>query len=556
MTNLLYPLPSRLSLLAWLCLLLALCTGIYSHKSYADIVINDEGAEKLQSAFQNTLDSYALTFNTPESKLVYDGDIAVEKANGYYAITTPHISLLSQTGEKLEIGIFAINAIPADGPGRWTISYSMPTPITFFDAEGELTSRIDIGSQQASGLWLEDINYFIKIDATYKDIKIENTSTDPSENFSITLPEILLQCNLKELSEGKWSGPYAYGLKKLQVKNNEGLDLSIDNIEVSGSIKEFDTKAYKEVLDEIEAFAENVSEEDIENMSTENAVAFGNTMIRGWKSYGSGMTSQATVQNVSFLAPKTEESADKPVNINIGSMGFGFDMINLQTDNGKLAFRMGFNAFNLKDVIETYNALTPEAMNLDLQVKNIPFVKLIDLGKKTLQSTMKDPATSNMAGLQAMMTAPVILTESETHLAIHDTHVGNDKYKITLEGKITPNAQAVKGITADILGKVRGLSFVKNALTKQTSSEETSDEEKQQAQQSLFMLGMVESLGKETTDDNNTPIRTFHLVVNEQGQMLLNGNDMSALLGAAMMGGNASAPPSVPSEEPTAETTE
>ena len=540
MTSLLLSLRSYTSFLSCCILLIALYTGIHSTKSYAEVIINDEGANKLQSAFQNTLDSYALAFNSPESKLVYDGDIAVEKASGYYAITTPHISLLSQTGEKLEIGIFAINAIPADKPGRWTISYSVPTPITFFDAGGELTSRIDIGSQKASGLWLEDINYFIKIDALYKDVKIESTSKDISENFSITLPEILLQCNLKELSEGKWSGPYAYGLKKLQAKNEDGLNLSIDNVEVSGTIKEFDTKAYKEVLEEIEAFAENMSEEDIENMNTENAVAFGNTMIRGWKSYGSGMTSQATVENVSFQAPMIKETEDKPVNINIGSMGFGFDMVNLQTDSGKLAFRMGFDSFNLKDVIETYNALTPEAMNLDLQVKNIPFVKLIELGKKTLQSTMKDPATSNMAGLQAMMTAPVILTESETHLAINDTHVGNKKYKITLEGKVTPNAQAVKGITADILGKVRGLNFVKNALTQQVSNEESSEEEKQKAQQSLFMLGMIEALGKEATDDDNTPVRTFHLVVNEQGQMLLNDNDMSALLGGAIMGGGTS----------------
>jgi hypothetical protein len=57
---------------------------------------------------------------------------------------------------------------------------------------------------------------------------------------------------------------------------------------------------------------------------------------------------------------------------------------------------------------------------------------------------------------------------------------------------------------------------------------------------------MVQALGQAGKDETGADTRTYKIDVTEAGQILLNGADMTALLG----GGSEPAPPPAPAEQP------
>src|SRR5690606_28777768 len=105
------------------------------------------------------------------------------------------------------------------------ITMALPTPILGFDANGKEIVRITIGEQKTAGIWHEELKNFIKLDALYKDVRIDMDAGD----VTLRLPEILIRYDLEGDEVGRYSGPTF-----LQASN---ITLNTKEKNVSGLIK-------------------------------------------------------------------------------------------------------------------------------------------------------------------------------------------------------------------------------------------------------------------------------------------------------------------------------
>ncbi len=135
------------------------------------------------------------------SKLDTKGTIAVEKANGYYAFTLPHITYTDAKGVKTEIGMLAMNAVPKPN-FEWNISLAVPTPIKSFGSDGGEMYRTDIGDQKATGVWNERLAHFTSVNADYSNVQF-NSLVDQS---TVTLGALSINSQMNEQDAGAFTG--------------------------------------------------------------------------------------------------------------------------------------------------------------------------------------------------------------------------------------------------------------------------------------------------------------------------------------------------------------
>ena len=141
-------------MLRTLLFLTAFCI-LASGNARAAVPIDEAGAENIRTIVQTLLDRQKAVRELSGGALETKGVLTVEMARTYYAITLPHITLVDPAGRRAEIGMIALNATPAGQEGKWRLSIALPTPMTWFDTEGNLSMRVHLGAQQLSGVWDE-----------------------------------------------------------------------------------------------------------------------------------------------------------------------------------------------------------------------------------------------------------------------------------------------------------------------------------------------------------------------------------------------------------------
>ena len=136
--------------------------------------INDAGAKQLETLVSTLIDRQKATIGLSGGALETDGNITVEQADSYYAITLPPMVFRNAQGMQSKIGLIAINAIPTNNPDNWKMSIAIPTPILYSDKENNPVMRIDIGHQRMGGLWNGKLKNFSKLAARYSDLTFSN----------------------------------------------------------------------------------------------------------------------------------------------------------------------------------------------------------------------------------------------------------------------------------------------------------------------------------------------------------------------------------------------
>ncbi len=110
--------------------------------AYAKIEITEANAlivqERLAPLFKTLLPSLI----APGDYILHqDGDVTVERADDFYAVTSPSISLHHKTKNSVvDVGMIAANIIPIQETAdmnSWRVSLALPTPIFFFEEQAQ-----------------------------------------------------------------------------------------------------------------------------------------------------------------------------------------------------------------------------------------------------------------------------------------------------------------------------------------------------------------------------------------------------------------------------------
>jgi hypothetical protein len=493
-----------------------------SFSAYGDD--SDKQAERLKTVFTNMLENYARESNTAETHLVMEGSVMVENAGSYYAVTLPHLSFAHPTGEKFEIGIIAINAVPAENK-TIKMTVALPTPMTFYDANGTAKLKTTIGAQTLSGLWHEDMKSFTKLKAQYKDILVQSAIEDTM--FRISEAKIL--ANLEQNANGNWSGPFNIDIYNAETQGKNKADYGkFGHIGIHTTVEDYSLDTVKKYESSLEALSESYEAGDSPSISSAHLTALYSLITEVMMNAWDGFTTEFTMSDVEIkMPPKTGRDAEL---VQLKNASYSFDMGGFRKNSVFMRTALSFDGLNVEPRPSDFNYTAPTSVNFDIKINNIPFREIVNLGKTSVEAGTANPQMAQMVALQAMMSIPQLITQAGTEIIIKDNAVSNNTYDVLVNGKLTANLKAAFGATGESTIEVHGMDKLISASKALLDDPELTEEEKQDIQKNIKSLTVLEIAGQQATNDKGQPVRTYKFTLDEQGQTLMNGSDIKALI--------------------------
>lgn len=497
--------------------------------------INQAGAEKLKAFLQSDIDRQKASMANSEEKLITDGPLLVEPAGSYYAVTMPRISVKRADNKTIDLGITTINAIPGATDKEWKMAVSLANPIRILDAANKQIGDVNIGSQKASGVWNTDLNGFSQLNAVYQNV-VYNNSFD---NTNVTVPSVTANYNLAANAAGLWSGPVKIALiNPTLTDSGDNAKVSAANIKLDMALRDHNPLAVKQFNEQMVAMAETTQKNGAAPITGQHAMGMYNlfTDFLAKSSDGFAMVASADGVSSSFVDAKTKQ----PTTMKLDSASFTFDTKGFMTNKVDAAFKLSYNGLAITPMTEDEAGTIPHMINLDISLNSLPYKELVDLGRGAMEQRMKPGAGADLAGMQAMLMLPQLLTAAGTHVAIRNTSIEARDVRAFVDGVVKADVEAKNAATAEIKGEVKGLDLVIQKLN--TEAAKPNNPKAQQIKQTLGQLTMLQMMGQQKPDDPTT--RTYHFVMDKAGKTMLNGADMSALggMGAATPPANNATP--------------
>lgn len=484
--------------------------------------ISEAGADKLHRIFTDYIDAQkSLTEINPGMALVTDGKVEVEQAGTYYAVTLPHLSIAYPDGGRFEIGMISINATPHKKQGQWKMTMALPTPLTYFDAEEAAILQVDIGPQKTAGLWDEDLNYFSKLEAVYDDF----TVTAPQDKgFTLHIARLKTLFNMKEDGQGRWSGPGSIRAEDIKLNAENLYSAAIDTAEVSAHIDRYDPELMQDYREKINAL--NASADQEQARSRAHIEGLYNLFSETYMTIWDGMEARYAFSGLDI---NWQGRGLNPAGrAGFGKLAAGFKLDGILDDQVALGFEGEFEDFRGQTTPAALNDFNPRAGYFRFEAGNVPVKQLADLVKNSFSAVETDPALAQMAGLSLMIKIPALLSQAGTVIEFDTGLTGaEDLYKMQSEGILQADISALNSATAKARAEFHGLDRTLEKARRLLTG--AGEKEAEDLQKLIKQLETLQSLAEKQTGED---IYVLEFTMNEQGKMLLNGEDAIPALGA------------------------
>lgn len=492
----------------------------------AQAAMSANDAKRLKTMFTQMVENSRTQAKAQGGDLLVEGDVMVEPGDNYYAVTLPHLTSVQADKSKINIGMVSINAVPGDKKEEWKMTVALPTPITMYDAEGKEDGVLEIGSQTFAGVFQEEFMNFVRLNGKYQNV----TFTDKTDGGKIAIPELTLMYDLKEGANKLWSGPM--NARAINILAKTGTSIAkIGSIDLQSTLKGYsiaETKAYQEKM---AALLESTGK-DTPSLSGQHVRGMYNMifdyMTKAWDGFGSTLS----INNVEFGdAPQAGKQAST---LKIAKIAFGLDGDGFRQD--KVALR---NVINLTDLTITpqpqgLKKAAPSTINLDITFNNLPLKKLADLGGQSLGQTTDQPGGSGLVAMNAVANVQKILADAGTTIVVKDTRVANPSdYDMLMNGSATASTQAAMMFAGKTRLEIFGIEKLIGYAQQASIDPTVPDTQKARAAQLLQTLTIMQMMGQQAKNAKGQDIRSYDLVLTTAGNILLNGADLSTVMGGA-----------------------
>lgn len=509
--------------------LLALTIITLGYPQFAQANAGDEA--RLKTLFQAMLDQQKQAAEKNGGELVLEGDIQIENAGSYYAITLPHATLKNKNGTSLEIGLVAVNASAQPTPGTWKMTIALPTPFVLKDTGGKPLMSLHIGGQSATGIWNEKIEYFTQMNATYRDI----TAEDTAKSFIAKLPALTFKTDLKETTPGKWSGPIETRLGKLEVTiPQKQTKISLKSGAVQFDLLSYDPALIKAKRTQIEALQQNAQENPASKTppSAEHKAAIGNLIFDLLTKSGEGLRTNYAIEEFEIIAPQPGQTEIGRFSLAKASMsvaltGFAGDRVSVE-------FGLDYDGLDPKPLTAQMQNILPREAHLDWKLNNVPLQQLAATLNNSLGGMASaSPQMSQMGAAALLFKLPAILSQAETKMVVEKNFIANDLYRAELNGGVGADISAFTGFVSDFVLGVYGLDNLITAL--ENAASEPTTMYRSTIGSWASTLKYLKGFGAMQKDEQDTTFHRYHFELTPQGQMLLNDKDAAAMFSKSIL---------------------
>jgi hypothetical protein len=486
----------------------------------AQAAIDKAGAAHLTGIFTKLLDEQKISARLQGQDLKSQGEVLVEPAGSYYAVTLPHLSLVHADSSTLDLGILVINAMPGSSAQEWKMTLAIPTPIIGYDAAKKPISRLDIGKQSFTGVWNESINNFSKLDARYENI----TSLSSANGATLKIPKAAVIYDLTRNADGKtWSGPTKFTMENITLlrEGNAGQS-KIGRLTMDTMVQDYSYEKMREYQQKMTALSATASAAAV------NSDQLADVILDMIGSIWGGFGTQIVLDDVDLSRPAIPGSpagrlATKQIRL-------GFDAKGFAADNVTMTMKTQYDGLTLTPAPAGFNEVTPGRLNLDLTVENLPYKKLINLTRKTAEAASTSAEPQKNAGMLAAKLIPQMLTQAGTTLKINKSYLGNNTYNIDLDGQAVANMATVMGAVGKATLNITGLDDL-IALTKaQMKKTDLPPDAMKKLQGTFVTLSVLQLSGQQGKDATGKSMRSYNLELTPEGKVMVNGADLTTLM--------------------------
>lgn len=515
--------------------LLFSCLFIASSPVIAAPEISDEGAKGAKIVAEQYLAFYAPLFAlSPNSVVKKEGDIQVEKAANYYAVTLPDLTVVNKKplapqkeGEEpkqqeefiFKLGITSLNVAPTDDPQTWQIAIAMPTPFLITDENDNIVFQLDIGKQQMAGLWNTELQAIARTNTVYEDLKYKFTSNKDGRSATGAIKEIKITSDSFKNSDDNWRSPmeismndFIFGLIEDPSKNS----VRIGNITIDGVVDGYAPSKIKELYTMLNTAAESETDKMLPT-----------SYFKTLRESASAWSSNFKVSDVVIRSNDKKTNTAKTTSLKDANFKFDLSGLNGALINQSISF--GYSGLNLPENISVNQDATPSTLAFGLSIENLPIDKLITFGEQAMGASAGGGDTKQKlqgAGMMAMMALPQTFAEAGTTIRLEETKLTNAHYSFGAKGYIKATTESAVGAVGEANMKYAGLNKLIELINKR--SETMDDKYKKRAERITSQLSFLNTLGE--PDANNPAIKSINFKLNQQGQSLINGKSMQEVM--------------------------
>ncbi|PWC31028.1 YdgA family protein [Azospirillum sp. TSO35-2] len=521
--------------------LFALVASAWMPAHAAVPAVDDTGARSLATALKSGLTRWfpAPTEDGDGIGFEWEGEPTVKPAGDHYDVALPRLSAEGADGTRFDVGTILLSVTPKDD-GLFGLSLTLPSAIKVqnLDDEDEYkdAATIAIGKQAFTGTWSSVLETMLTIDAAYNDLTVG--AADGKGKLSVATMTLIEDLKPETGASGAtlWSGPIAFALGGLSVLDDKNLEM----LKIGGITAE---AGYSRV-DLTKVTALQKLSEQAASKGTAPASA---DLLPKLQGLFAGVTSKMRLSNLSATNP---EDGTK---VSLGQFSFQGGVSDLDQELSTASFGMEARDFAMTPSPAPV-AFTPRALEIKVSLAKMPNAALWKAFGELAKSAeaeeappkkgakpakpAKPPAGPAAADL-AMQDTMAAMSKAGTELRVDALTLDTPATAGTASGALRVAAPAAFGVTGGATILLKGIDAAVKAM--QPAPGAKPDKETQDL---MGGLAMLQAMGQAGKDDSGADIRTYKIDLTEAGQLLLNGADMTPMLG----GGSEPAP--APAEKP------
>lgn len=516
--------------------------------SSAQAAIDAAGADALKRDVTEAISFQTDIAKTTGQGLALGGEITVTPKGSYYEVQLPDVAYILAGGGKFAIGTIVANAVPSETAGEYILSVKLPSPFTAFGPDNTAAAEVIFGKQRFSGAWRPALGIFTKIDAEYGDTAIRMLKKEGDTEVSGTLASIKIMLNLTENSDKTWSGPNSLDLGGIKITIS-GLDNGTLGIGRIASVSSYD-RVNLSAANEMKRNMQGIMKNGVKPTPDEQR-ALVEKLADSMGGFADGMSNKLEMTDLAIdlipgKDPQHPSKSTQPVRAGLAKLTTQFDMKGMTQEKGSTDIKFSINGLKIDNQPEDTAGLIPSDANLEIAIGSLPMKEITDsfrnMTAQALESAFKaEEAAGTVYQAKAqtemqqqimmgMMSIPQLLVNAGSTLAISNTYFNAPDLGTTLDGKFTASPTSPVLATGSLMLVFKGMDELITKLQALSKKPDANPRTAGIAQALIFM----QLQGQQGQADGKST-RSYKFDVTPEGQMTLNGVDMSMVMG--MMGG-------------------
>lgn len=453
-------------------------------------------AEKIK---QDLTAGFDVMFGKDKLKMVGYEKLDVVPDGDSYKATLTGIKIMPNEANAPKLGDVTFNVDPKDEDKYQITNLMLPSGVDITLAEGGGKARIEIGSQQFSGLWSKSLASFLDTDAAYKNVQL---TADSGIKF------LIADTTLKQTSTDKGNGVYdqtaKFSLQNLTIETPDG-SATIASISSSADAKGAKLAEVRKFSDQFNALMAASMENKAPDPATVDA-------LRQIKAFFQDYVSKGEATGIS-VKDSTGQEAFRMEKVTADASWLGFDQ-----PKGKLDF-----AFRLDGISAPSAAAMPEAamfsqfipgkFGIGVTLEDIPSTEVWNAFITAFTAPHADPAAMEQAMQSAGMQIVQAAQQSGSTIKLNGWEFDSQSVKLKMGGSVKADTNAMMGAIASLNLELVGLDTIIGMAQMFAGGDPST----------TAPLQMLKEFSKRTADSSGQPLDSFAVELVNSGEVTVNG---------------------------------